>query len=135
MVSNDGAISLRGKTGGNCNDGWQANIFSPTDLANLLKNMPASSIPTRLRSWPTSARYDASGNSGVINIKTKKGRAGGFNGSIMVGMTTSFFEAGNTLYVIPKTQNSINFNYRKNKINFFGNYNPNIFPWQKPVGD
>jgi outer membrane receptor protein involved in Fe transport len=45
----------------------------------------------------------------------------------MAGITTSFFEANNTMYVIPKSQNSITFNYRKNKINFFGNYNPNIF--------
>lgn len=64
---------------------------------------------------------------GVINIKTKKGRADGFNGSIMVGLTTSIFETNGTTYVIPKSQNSFNFNYRKNKINFFGNYNPNVF--------
>lgn len=29
--------------------------------------------------------------------------------------------------MIPKSQNSFTFNYRKNKINFFGNYNPNVF--------
>ena len=28
---------------------------------------------------------------------------------------------------MPKSQNSINFNWRRNKINFFGNYNPNYF--------
>jgi len=27
---------------------------------------------------------------------------------------------------MPKSQNSFNFNYRKNKVNFFGNYNPNF---------
>ena len=31
------------------------------------------------------------------------------------------------MYVIPKTQNSFNFNLRGKKINFFGNYNPNAF--------
>ena len=45
----------------------------------------------------------------------------------MAGITTSYYEANGTFYVIPKSQNSINFNYRKNKINFFGNYNPNFF--------
>ncbi|MEP6700803.1 MAG: outer membrane beta-barrel family protein [Bacteroidota bacterium] len=108
-------------------DGKQT-FLSPTDLANLLKNMPASSIDQIEIMTNPSAKYDASGNSGVINIKTKKGKAAGFNGSLMVGATSSFFENKNqTLYVIPKTQNSFTFNYRKNKINLFGNYNPNFF--------
>jgi len=101
--------------------------LSSTDLANLLKNMPASQLEQIEIMTNPSAKYDAAGNSGIINIKTKKGRASGFNGSIMAGITTSFFKAGDALYVTPKSQNSINFNYRKNKFNFFGNYNPNVY--------
>ena len=127
MVSNEGAISLRGKAGVIVMMDGKPTFLSPSDLANLLKNMPASALDQIEIMTNPSARYDASGNSGVINIKTKKGRAAGFNGSIMAGITTSFFETNGTLYVIPKSQNSISFNYRKNKINFFGNYNPNIF--------
>ena len=127
MVSNDGAISLRGKAGVIIMMDGKPTFLSPTDLANLLRNLPASAIDQIEIMTNPSARFDASGNSGVINIKTKKGKTAGFNGSIMAGITTSFFEAGNTLYVIPKSQNSISFNYRKNKINFFGNYNPNFF--------
>ena len=128
MVSNDGAISLRGKAGVIVMLDGKQTFLSATDLANLLKNMPASAIDQIEIMTNPSAKYDASGNSGIINIKTKKGRAGGFNGSVMVGFTTSYFEnSKGHLYVIPKTQNSINFNYRKNKINFFGNYNPNYF--------
>lgn len=127
MVSNDGAISLRGKAGVIIMMDGKPTFLSPADLANLLKNTPASAIDQIEIMTNPSAKYDASGNSGVINIKTKKGRTVGFNGSIMVGFTTSFFEVNNTMYVMPKSQNSINFNYRKNKINFFGNYNPNYF--------
>ena len=128
MVSNDGIISLRGKSGVIVMMDGKPTFLSPTDLANLLKNMPASAIDQIEIMTNPSAKYDASGNSGVINIKTKKGRAAGFNGSIMIGATASFFETKNgTLYVIPKSQNSFTFNYRKNKINFFGNYNPNVF--------
>lgn len=127
MVSNDGAISLRGKAGVIIMVDGKPTFLSPSDLANLLKNMPASAIDQIEIMTNPSSKYDASGNSGVINIKTKKGKMAGFNGSIMAGLTTSFFTTGSTLYVIPKSQNSINFNYRKNKINFFGNYNPNAF--------
>lgn len=126
-VSNDGAISLRGKAGVIVMMDGKQTFLSATDLANLLKNMPASAIDQIEIMTNPSAKYDASGNSGVINIKTKKGRTAGFNGSIMTGITTSYYEANGTFYVIPKSQNSINFNYRKNKINFFGNYNPNFF--------
>jgi len=127
MVNNDGAISLRGKAGVIVMMDGKPTFLSPADLANLLKNMPASSIDQIEIMTNPSAKYDASGNSGIINIKTKKGKAGGFNGSVMLGATTSFYTQHGTLYVVPKSQNSFNFNYRKNKINFFGNYNPNIF--------
>lgn len=128
MVNNDGIISLRGKSGVIVMMDGKPTFLSPTDLANLLKNMPASAIDQIEIMTNPSAKYDASGNSGVINIKTKKGRAAGFNGSIMTSFTTSIFtNFGGTTYVMPKSQNSINFNYRKDKINFFGNYNPNFF--------
>ncbi|MBI3138429.1 MAG: TonB-dependent receptor [Sphingobacteriales bacterium] len=133
MVNNDGAISLRGKAGVIVMLDGKPSYLSPADLANLLKNMPASAIEQIEIMTNPSAKYDASGNSGVINIKTKKGKAAGFNGSFMAGITTSFFRQSGTLYVIPKSQNSFNFNYRKNKINFFGNYNPNVFRGQSTL--
>jgi outer membrane receptor protein involved in Fe transport len=126
-VDNDGNISLRGKAGVIIMIDGKPTYLSSTDLANLLKNMPASQLEQIEIMTNPSAKYDASGNSGIINIKTKKGRGAGFNGSIMAGITTSFFKTGDALYVTPKSQNSINFNYRKNKWNFFGNYNPNIY--------
>lgn len=127
MVSNDGVISLRGKAGVIVMLDGKQTFLSPTDLASLLKNMPASSLDQIEIMTNPSAKYDAAGNSGIINIKTKKGAAGGFNGSIMTSFTASFFPDRGNLYVMPRSQNSLNFNYRKNKINFFGNYNPNSF--------
>jgi hypothetical protein len=126
-VDNDGNISLRGKAGVIIMIDGKPTYLSSTDLANLLKNMPASQLEQIEIMTNPSAKYDASGNSGIINIKTKKGRAAGFNGSIMAGITTSFLKTGDALYVTPKSQNSININYRKNKWNFFGNYNPNFY--------
>ena len=126
-VDNDGNISLRGKQGVIVMMDGKLTYLSGADLASLLKNMPASALDQIEIMTNPSAKYDASGNSGVINIKTKKGKSNGFNGSIMVGITSSIYKPKDALYFIPKSQNSINFNWRKNKINFFGNYNPNVF--------
>lgn len=126
-VDNDGNISLRGKQGVIVMMDGKQTFLSAADLANLLRNMPASALDQVEIMTNPSSKYDASGNSGVINIKTKKGKNNGFNGSIMIGATTSLFHPDEAWYLRPKSQNSINFNYRKNKINFFGNYNPNMF--------
>ena len=126
-VDNDGNISLRGKQGVIVMMDGKQTFLSATDLANLLRNMPASALDQIEIMTNPSSKYDAAGNSGIINIKTKKGKNNGFNGSVMVGITSSFFKPEKAFYMIPKSQNSFNFNLRKNKINFFGNYNPNTF--------
>lgn len=126
-VDNDGNISLRGKSGVIVLLDGKPSYLSATDLANMLKNMPASALDQVEIMTNPSAKFDASGNSGVINIKTKKGKNNGFNGNFMVGFTTSIYQPKTAMYFYPKSQNSFNFNWRKNKINFFGNYNPNYF--------
>ena len=127
MVNSDGAISLRGKQGVIVLMDGKQTFLSPNDLANLLKNMPASALEQIEIMTNPSSKYDASGNSGIINIKTKKGKNAGLNGSIMVGATSSIYRLRGKTYFLPKSQNSINFNYKKDKINFFGSYNPNFF--------
>jgi iron complex outermembrane recepter protein len=126
-VDNDGNISLRGKAGVIIMLDGKLSYLSAADLANMLKNMPASALDQIEIMTNPSARFDASGNSGVINLKTKKGKNDGFNGSVMVGVTSSIYKPRTAVYFIPKTQNSVNFNWRKKKLNFFGNYNPNAF--------
>ncbi len=60
-----------------------------------------------------SAKYDAAGNSGVINFKTKKNVNNGFNGSVTTSeIVAKYF----------KNTNNANFNWRNGKTNFFGNY-------------
>lgn len=126
-VDNDGNISLRGKQGVIIMVDGKPTYLSATDLANMLKNMPASALDQIEIMTNPSSKYDASGNSGIINIKTKKGKNNGFNGNVMIGATSSIYELDGKTYFMPKSQNSFNFNYRKNKINLFGNYNPNLF--------
>lgn len=126
IVNNDGGISLKGKPGVIVMMDGKPTYLSAADLANLLKNTPASAIDQIEIMTNPSSKYDAAGNSGIINIKTKKNQKVGWNGSVTLGGSLGFFSDNGLLYANPRSQNSLNFNYRKNKINIFGNYNPNF---------
>lgn len=89
-VSNEGAISLKGKQGVIVMMDGKPTYLSPADLANVLKNMPASALDQIEIMTNPPARYDASGNSGIINIKTKKSRNEGLNGSITQGISVGW---------------------------------------------
>ncbi|MFM6924909.1 MAG: outer membrane beta-barrel family protein [Ferruginibacter sp.] len=69
-----------------------------------------------------SARFDAAGNSGVINIKTKKSKTKGSNGSVTLGDVTSLFRRNGKEELVWKPTFSVNYNYKKNKVNLFGNF-------------
>ncbi len=111
-VDKDGNISLKGKQGVKIMVDGKPSYLSGADLANLLKSMTASQLDQIEIMTNPPARYDAAGNAGVINIKLKKNKVAGFNGSI-----TSNYTQGQHY----KTSHSLNFNYRQQKINLFGN--------------
>lgn len=113
MVDNDGNISLKGKQGVKILIDGKPTYLSATDLANYLKNMSASQLDQiEIMSQPP-AKYDAAGNSGVINLTTKKNKNNGFNGSITLSAIIARYF---------KTPNSVNFNWRQGKFNIYGNY-------------
>ncbi len=118
-VDKDGNVSLKGKAGVMIMLDGKPSYLSGQELANLLKNMPSSSIDQIEIMTNPSAKYDAAGNSGMINIKTKKNKMKGMNGSI----STTILQSRYT-----KTNNSFNINYRTGKVNLFGNYSYSL--WQ-----
>lgn len=124
-VDNDGNISLKGKQGVIVMMDGKPTYLSAADLANVLRNMPASTLDQIEIMTNPPAKYDAAGNSGIINIKTKKSLNEGLNGSFTVGNTLAFFKRDNSLLLPYRTNNSLNMNYRKGKMNLFGNYNFN----------
>ncbi|MBO9201667.1 MULTISPECIES: outer membrane beta-barrel family protein [Niastella] len=124
-VSNEGEISLKGKQGVRILLDGKPTYLSAADLANVLKNLPASALDQIEIMTNPPARYEASGNSGIINIKTKKSLNEGLNGSVTLGGTVSFFKRNDEWLYPVKTTTSINLNYRKGKWNLFGNYNYN----------
>ena len=117
-VDDNGNVRLKGKQGIIILIDGKPSYLNGTDLANYLKNLSANQLDQiEIMSQP-SARSDASGNSGVINIKTKKNRSVGLNGNIS---TSAIFAK----YF--KNTNSLTANWRKGKINLFGNYSNSIW--------
>jgi iron complex outermembrane recepter protein len=113
QVDKDGNISLKGKQGVIVMMDGRPTYVSGADLANLLKGMQASQLEQIEIMTNPPAKYDAAGNSGIINIKTKKNKMKGFNGNASAG-------AGQGSYF--KTNESLSLNYRDGKINLFSNY-------------
>ncbi|BAV06346.1 Outer membrane receptor proteins, mostly Fe transport [Filimonas lacunae] len=122
-VDKDGNVSLKGKGGVLILVDGKPTYLSAAELANILKNMPSTNLE-QIEIMPNPpAKYDAAGNSGVINIRTKKSRIVGLNGSVTIG-------GGMGLY--PKTSNSASVNYRTGKVNVFANYS---HYWNKNMQD
>jgi hypothetical protein len=109
-VDKDGNISLKGKQGVQVYIDGRPTFLSGTDLANYLRNLNSSQLDQIEIMTNPPAKYDAAGNAGVINIKTKKTKQFGYSGSL-----SSTWSQGR----YPKVSESFNFNYRKNKVNLF----------------
>ncbi|MEO8174194.1 MAG: TonB-dependent receptor [Sediminibacterium sp.] len=120
-VDKDGNISLKGKQGVMIMMDGKPTYLSGQDLANMLKNLPSANLDQIEIMTNPPAKFDASGNSGVINIKTKKTKTVGYNGSV-----TGSYGQG----ILPKANLSTNLNFRENKFNYFANgsyfYNDNF---------
>jgi hypothetical protein len=112
-IDQNNQISVNGKTGVTVMIDGKPTYLPPAELATLLRSMNANNIAAIEVISNPSARYDASGNAGVINIKLKKNTLEGFNGSITAG-------AGHGRY--GKANGSVNLNYRNGKWNHFLNY-------------
>ncbi|NNV54189.1 TonB-dependent receptor [Limnovirga soli] len=112
-VDKDGNVSLKGKQGVLILMDGKPTYLSAADLANFLKNTPSANLDQIEIMTNPPAKYDAAGNSGIINIKTKKTKTKGFNGSVNIG---------GGMGIHPKANESVNLNYRSGKVNLFGNY-------------
>jgi len=111
-VDKDGNISLKGKQSVMVMMDGKPAYLSGADLVNYLRSLPASAIDQIEIMTNPSAKYDAAGNSGIINIKSKKNKQVGFNGSVTVNYQQGIYS---------RTNNSLNLNYRVGKVNVFAN--------------
>jgi iron complex outermembrane recepter protein len=109
-VDKDGNISLRGKQGVIIMIDGKPSYQTGEQLVNFLRSLPSTNLDQIEIMTNPSSKYDASGNSGVINIKTKKIKQKGFNGNIGLAYGQGIYS---------KTNNSINLNYRTGKLNLY----------------
>ncbi|HEY1195997.1 TonB-dependent receptor domain-containing protein [Flavobacterium sp.] len=113
-VDQDGKLSLRGNDNVRVLiDGRPSNI----DPAQLLKQIPSTSIKKIELITNPSAKYNPEGMSGIINIILHKNANTGFNGTYSGGITF-----GKTA----KYNQSLDLNYKTGKVNFFGNVGQNF---------
>lgn len=111
--SQTGNISLRGNQNVRVLvDGKPTNI----PVAQLLKQIPSTSIKTIELITNPSAKYNPEGMSGLINIVLNKNANLGFNGSLNTGVEVGHYVRYN---------GSTNMNYKTGKVNFFTNYGYN----------
>jgi outer membrane receptor protein involved in Fe transport len=112
-VDKDDKISLKGKQGVTVMIDGKLTYLSASQLAGLLRSTDGNTIQSIEIITNPSAKYDAAGNSGIINIKMKKNRAAGSNGS---------FSATGGYGNNHKASSSLNMNHKDGKLNIFGNY-------------
>jgi len=112
--SQTGDLTLRGNSNVRVMvDGKLSNV----PVAQLLRQIPSTSIKSIELITNPSAKYNPEGMSGIINIVLHKNANIGFNGSITTGLTVG---------VEAKFNNSVDLNYRNGKINLYGNVGTNV---------
>jgi hypothetical protein len=113
QVNQDGQISLKGKSGLIIMIDGKPTGMSGQDLANILKGMSSSNVQKIEIITNPSAKYDAAGNAGIINIIMKKNRREGLSG----GVNTSY---GQGRY--EKASAGFNLAFKNKRYNLFSNY-------------
>jgi hypothetical protein len=112
-VDKDDNISLKGKQGVTVMINDKLTYLTAAQLATLLRSTDGNTIKSIEIITNPSAKYDAAGNSGIINIKLKKNTQSGTNGSITAGIARGWYWRDNS---------SLNLNHKDGKLNMFGTF-------------
>lgn len=107
----DGNVSLRGSAGVKVLIDGKPSLIAGGNVAQILQSIPASSIESVELITNPSAKYDAEGQSGIINIVLKRNKKLGFNGSLAL-------TAGNRDNYNANTSLS----FQNKRVNLYGNY-------------
>lgn len=112
-VDKDENLQLMGQGGMNVTIDGRQTFMSGDQLATFLKSMSGDQIKSIEVSTSRSAKDDAEGAVGTINIVLKKNRIEGFNGTFLASAGYGEHFRGNS---------SLSLNYKKNNTTVFGSY-------------
>lgn len=113
IVDNNENLLIQGKSGVLVYIEGKRSPLGGEDLAAYLNNLQSDQVDAIEIITNPSAKYDAEGNAGIINIRLVKDKNIGSNGSVNLG-----FRYG----LNPKYNGSVNLNNRTKKLNTFGSY-------------
>lgn len=114
LIDPNDNILLQGKNGVRVFIDGKPSPLGPTDLAAYLRTVQATDIEAIEIITQPSARFDAQGNAGIINLRLKKNRNFGTNGSATLGFAMGAY--------FPKYNGSVSLNNRTKKTNLFSTY-------------
>jgi iron complex outermembrane receptor protein len=116
MLDNNENISVKGRSGVAVYIDGRISPLNGDGLKAYLKSVPSSDIESIEIITNPSAKYDAAGSAGIINIKLKKNKNFGTNGNLQLGYA---------VWRYSKYNGSFNINHRTKKWNLFGSYSMN----------
>jgi outer membrane receptor protein involved in Fe transport len=111
QVDVEGNVNLRGSSNVRVLINGKPSALTGGSVTDILQSIPASSIENIEVITNPSSKYEAEGQSGIINIVLKKNARIGFNGSASATAGTQNSYNGN-----------LNLGYQTEKFNIFGNY-------------
>lgn len=107
------SLAMLGKEGVNVMVNGKLQYMPADALFSFLQGLDADNIQSLELITTPPTNLDAQGNAGYINLVLKRNPDEGLNGGYSLSAGFGRGETGNT---------SINFNYRKNRVNLFGSY-------------
>jgi outer membrane receptor protein involved in Fe transport len=112
LVDNNNNISVLSRSGVLLYVDGKRLPLTGDDLTNYLENLPAEQIDRIEIITNPGAKYEAEGNAGIIDIRLKKNKNFGANGTVNSTFSQGQLSTGNI---------GLSGNYRNSKLNTFGN--------------